>query len=611
MELQAQLKTALEAALRQMGIEEMPNILIQETPADKAGDFATPLVFSLAKTLKRNPVELAAEIVRNTNLPRAFCSAENSGPFINFFLHKDDFVRDVALNAPTIEQQSGKIVIEHTSVNPNKELHVGHLRNVVLGDSLARIMRAAGHEVEVQNYIDDTGRQAAESLYAAKLYGLTPKDGEKFDHFMGRGYVQLNADPAKAEHEAGITATMHALEAGEGREEIEKIVAAHLQTCFRVGATYDVLNWESDVVGSGFLKKAMDILQASEYVSQPDDGKYKGATVMNVSKWMPGLEEPNVVLVRSDGTAMYAAKDIGYQFWKFGLFSGMKFRPFCTDPNGKTIFTSHPRGEDDQEGRFGHAEAVINVIDSRQNHPQTVVRSAMGVAGHPEKEANSIHLSYAFVTLEGQTISGRKGVAVALDDALDEAERRALALLSEINPDLAASESAAEVARRVGVGSLRFAMMRAEPTRTIDFTWDSALALTGDTAPYVQYAAVRAANILKKAAEAGHHPDENATDWSGVTQHDLALAKVIARQSAAVAQAVKVSSPHVVAQYALELASAFGAWYNARGEDGKSATNVLASPDGLREARLLLVRRIRETFVHTLDLLGIEVPAAM
>ncbi|MDO4262874.1 MAG: arginine--tRNA ligase [Deinococcus sp.] len=609
MELKAQLKQAVQQAAQGMGAELDP--AIQDTPPGKKGDYGTPAAFQIAKVLGRNPAEVAQELARSIALPAGIARAEAAGPFLNFFVDVADFVRGVVENPTAMPQQEGKVVIEHTSVNPNKELHVGHLRNVVLGDSLARIMRAAGHTVEVQNYIDDTGRQAAESLFARDLYGLKWDGQEKYDHWMGKGYVRLNADPAKAEQEDGIRAVMHRLEAGELRAEIEKIVQAHLDTCFRLGARYDLLNWESDVVGSGFLSKAMNILEESRYTSRPTEGKYAGAFVMDVSEFMPGLEEPNVVLVRTDGTAMYAAKDIGYQFWKFGLFEGMKFKPFATDPEGRTIWTSAPDGEPDTERRFGHAAEVINVIDSRQNHPQTVVRSALGVAGEDEKKERSIHLSYAFVTLEGQTISGRKGIAVAADEAMDEAVQRSLRLLQDINPELAAREDAAEIARRIGIGAIRFAMLKAEPTRQIDFRWESALALTGDTAPYVQYAAVRAGNILRKAEAEGYAVDGTGADWAALPEMDLTLAKMVARLPEVVEQATRIHSPHVVAQYALDLATSFNAWYNAKDRAGKPATNVLQSPQGLREARLALVGRVRRAFEETLDLIGIEVPAAM
>ncbi|GBF04303.1 arginyl-tRNA synthetase, argS [Deinococcus aerius] len=609
MDLKAELKAAVERAAADLGAPL--DVAIQETPANKPGDYGTPAAFQIAKTLGQNPAQVAAQLAGKVELPRGISRVEAAGPFLNFFVDVGTFVRQVVEEPVLTPARGGKVVIEHTSVNPNKELHVGHLRNVVLGDSMARIFRAAGFEVEVQNYIDDTGRQAAEALFAVQHYHRVWDGVQKYDHWLGEGYVRLNADPEKPALEEGISAVMHRLEAGELRGEIEKVVKAHLETCFRLGARYDLLNWESDVVGSGFLAQAMNILEESRYTQHPTEGKYTGAFVMDVSEFMPGLEEPNVVLMRSDGTAMYAAKDIGYQFWKFGLFEGMKFKPFIQDPEGKTVWTSAPDGQPDTQKRFGHAQEVINVIDSRQEHPQKIVRASLGVAGHPEEEERSVHLSYAFVTLEGQTISGRKGIAVSADEAMDEAEKRALTVLAEINPDLAAREDAGEIARRIGIGAIRFAMLKAEPTRKIDFRWEQALALNGDTAPYVQYAAVRAANILRKAQEAGYATDGTGADWSALPDVDLTLAKMVARLPEVVEQAVRIHSPHVIAQYALDLATAFNAWYNAKDKAGKSATNVLHSPEGLREARLALVGRLRKGFEETLALIGIGVPSAM
>ncbi|GGL68116.1 arginine--tRNA ligase [Deinococcus aerolatus] len=609
MNLKAQLKTAVEAAAQQMGAAV--DAAIQETPAGKAGDYGTPAAFLIAKAVGGNPAQVAAQLAQTVQLPAGIRKVEAAGPFLNFFVDVGAFVRGVVERPFEMPRLSGKVVIEHTSVNPNKELHVGHLRNVVLGDSMARIFRAAGHTVEVQNYIDDTGRQAAESIFAVGHYGLKWDGVQKYDHWLGEGYVRLNADPAKAELEPGIREIMHRLEAGELRAEVEKVVHAHLDTCFRLGARYDLLNWESDVVGSGFLSKAMTILKDSKYTSYPNEGKYAGAFVMDVSEFMPGLEEPQVVLIRTDGTAMYAAKDIGYQFWKFGLFEGMKFRPFTADPEGHTVWTSAPDGQPDTEKRFGHAEEVINVIDSRQDHPQTVVRSSLGVAGHSGMKERSVHLSYAFVTLEGQTISGRKGVTVSADAAMDEAQKRALIELAKVNPELGAQDGADEIARRIGLGAIRFAMLKAEPTRKIDFRWEQALALNGDTAPYIQYAAVRAANILRRGQEAGFAVGGTGADWDMVPDLDLTLAKQVAKLPEVVAQSVRVHSPHVVAQYALDLATSFNAWYNAKDRQGKPATNVLQSEEGLREARLALVARLRQAFEETLDLIGIEVPAAM
>ena len=350
MDLKAQLKAAVEAAAQQLGMTV--DAAIQETPSTKPGDYGTPAAFQMAKAAGKNPAEVAAQLAQAIVLPAGIKKVEATGPFINFFLDVGAFVRGVVERPFELPKREGKVVIEHTSVNPNKELHVGHLRNVVLGDSMARILRAAGHTVEVQNYIDDTGRQAAESIFAMQHYGREWNGTQKYDHWMGEGYVKLNADPQKPELEPQISAVMHQLEAGKLRSEVEKIVQAQLETCFRLGARYDLLNWESDVVGSGLLKQAMTILEGSKYTSRPTEGKYAGTFIMDVSEFMPGLEEPNVVLVRSDGNAMYAAKDIGYQFWKFGLFEGMKFKLFMTDPNGNEIWTSAPDGQPDAAKRF-------------------------------------------------------------------------------------------------------------------------------------------------------------------------------------------------------------------------------------------------------------------
>ena len=609
MNLKAQLKTAVEQAARDLGAEL--DAAIQETPPSKPGDYGTPAAFQLAKLLGQNPAQLAQQLAQAVKLPPGIARAETAGPFLNFFVDAGAFVQAVVIDPATPEQGSGKVVIEHTSVNPNKELHVGHIRNVVLGDSMGRLFRAAGHDVEIQNYIDDTGRQAAESLFAVRHYGRVWDGLQKYDEFMGEGYVRLNADPDKPALEEGISAMLHRLETGEFRGEIEQIVKAHLETCFRLGAEYDLLNWESDVVGSGFLSQAMTILEKSEFTDHPKEGKFAGAFVMNVSSFMPGLEESNVVLMRSGGTAMYAAKDIGYQFWKFGLFEGMKFKPFVTEPDGHVVWTSAPDGEPDTEKRFGHAAEVINVIDSRQEHPQRVVKASLGVAGHPQQEERSIHLSYAFVTYEGQTISGRKGIGVSADSVLNEAEQRVTDLMQTLKPEVIGTPEGSEIVRRIAIGAVRFAMLKAEPTRQIDFRWEQALSLQGDTAPYVQYAAVRAGNILKKAAAEGYATDGTGADFSQVTELDLNLAKIVARFPEIVAASVRVHSPHVVAQYALDLASAFNGWYNARTPEGKPATNVLASAPGLREARLALVGRLQRAFAQTLDLIGIEVPSAM
>src|SRR5690554_113712 len=555
------IEQALIRAAASLGasITEAP---VQAVPEGRPGDFGSPVAFALAKQLKRNPAELASQLLDATELPAVIDRAATVGPYINFFVNPGEFVKLTVRPPADIERNGRKVVIEHTSVNPNKEAHVGHLRNIVLGDSVARILKAAGADTEVQNYIDDTGRQAAESLFAVQYFGEEYDDlEEKYDHWLGRLYVRLGrAKETDAEAiEAGVSDTMHRLERGELRSEVERVVRSQLETFWALGARYDLLVWESDVVGSGFLDRGVSILTDGGHARRPDSGKYAGALVMDVSEFLPGLEESDVVIVRADGNAMYVAKDIGYQFWKVGLFEGLKYGTFAEQPGGGTLYTSSPEGSEQVAGRqFAHADQVINVIDTRQSHPQAIVRTALALSGTPEGEAayrNSHHLAYEVVTLEGQPMSGRKGITLSIDEALAEAVRRARAVILEKNPGITDPDS---VARQVGLGALRFSMVKSEARRVIDFRWEQALSLQGDSAPYVQYAHARACSILRAAEEAGIDPAD--ADFAQLGPLEARLAREIGRAGEVLDAAARELAPHTVAQYSLELANAFNSW---------------------------------------------------
>jgi arginyl-tRNA synthetase len=615
--LQAALRAAVRALLAESGgsaealSPDELDIPIQIVPDDKPGDYGSPVAFSLARALRRNPVEIAGRLAALADLPPGFARIAAVGPYLNVDLDPAAFVRGVVETPLTLSPSGRKIVIEHTSVNPNKEAHVGHLRNIVLGDALARIERAAGHEVEVQNYIDDTGRQAAESIFAMRYFGESDPGARKYDHWLGELYVRLGQEKERdgAAIEAGVIDVMHALERGELRAEVERIVRSQLETYAALGVEYDLLVWESDVVAAGFLQRGLEVLEALPSVTRPPDGKYAGALVMDVSAFLPGLEEPLVVLVRSDGNAMYVAKDIGYHLWKVGRLEGLRFAPFATQASGATLWTSAPDGEVAVAGRtFAHGDQAVNVIDARQAHPQTIVRTALQMtagddaAGDPPLH----HLAYEVVTLEGQPMSGRKGITLAIDTVIAEAVRRARAVVAEKNPELASADA---VARAVGLGALRFGMLKSEARRVIDFRWEQALSLAGDSAPYVQYAHARACSILRAVPEGDSRLE--AADWSSLGAIEVRLAREVARWPDVLAAAAAADAPHLVAQYALDLATAWNAYYNHRGADGRPDTSVVRAPAGLREARHALVTKVRDTLAAALDALGIEAPAQM
>ncbi len=612
------LKAALEQAVIALGADSSADssadnvdIPVQDVPDNKSGDYGSPAAFALAKKLKKNPVEIANGIIANLKLPSGIASVEAVGPYINFHVDQSAFVQQVIASNLRAEPRGQKMIVEHTSVNPNKEAHVGHLRNIVLGDSIARILKADGYDVEIQNYIDDTGRQAAESLFAIDYFDAKYDGSKKYDHWLGELYVELNkvkntvSEEEQEKIEAGVVEIMHRLENGELRDKVIEILNANLETYWSLGAEYDLLVWESDVVDCGFMDAGLAILKNSDYVSTPSDGKFKDALIMDVSEFIPGLEESNVVLVRSNGNAMYVCKDIGYHLWKVGALKGLKAERFAEQPSGKVLYTSSSAGVeslDDQS--FGGGVKVVNIIDIRQRHPQEIVKTALKLADDATGGDVHHHLAYEVVKLEGEDMSGRKGITVAIDTALEGAIERAKTTIQEKNPDLANSD---EIARQVGLCALRFGMIKSEATRIIDFRWEQALNLQGDSAPYIQYAHARACSILR----ATEGVDISKADWSKVGDLELGLAKMIAKVPEVIASAAREFAPHIVAQYALELATSWNSYFNHKDENGNPDTRVLDSEEGLKEARVLLVMKVRDTLAYMLGVLGIAAPQEM
>jgi arginyl-tRNA synthetase len=401
-------------------------------------------------------------------------------------------------------------------------------------------------------------------------------------------------------------------------------------------------------VRAGFVEKALEIFGAR--LESPSEGKYLGAKGVDLSPFVPGLEEPFKVLVRGNGTFVYETKDIAYHYWKFGLFEGLEYQQFAVEPSGKELWTSSPNGEHEPAGHtFAHAQEVVNVIDARQSLAQMVVKAGLSLIADGNFVESHHHLANETVLLEGQTMSGRKGITVSADEVIAEAKSRALEVVREKNPgslDHEVEESDdgaiiyrfkdsethhAEIAEKVGLGALKFAFLKAEPKRQIDFRWEQALALQGDTAVVVQYAYVRARKILLNEIEDGGELDEisgkddrnkalataiaqwrESADWSQCTTLELNLAKVVAKFPEILELCIRDTTPHPMCAYALELANAFNGYYNHKDANGKSDTNVRHTENfGLQNARLALVNRVAEAIHDALEVLGIEAPDEM
>jgi arginyl-tRNA synthetase len=600
---------ALETALLKLGWKPLRPVegTLKQPPDPELGDLASTICFDLAKSLHKSPTWLVTELSKVIEPGGLVARVEVVSNYLNFFV---DMPKLTELTLQTIEKSDheyghlkvgrGKVVIEHTSVNPTKPLHIGHGRNAVIGDTMARILRALGYQVEVHNYIDDMGRQVAETLLADKL--IKPKPRAKFDHVLGLIYAEMHrrlGEDAKLEEQVrGILAE---LERGKGRwatvarRLAERCVRANLETTDRLAVGYDLLVWESDIVRSGILEDTLRWLRATPQVVE-GTGERAGTLILRLADY--GIEDK--VLVRSNGTAVYTTRDIAYHLWKFGKTkSGLKFKLHSTRPDGRKTYTTSQEGK--PIAKFGHADKVINVVGAEQRFPQQVVFTALKILGLERESQNSHHLAYEHVWLPSGRFSGRKGtwVGFSVDDVVEEAVARASVVVREHAP--AASERfKKEAAEFVGVGAVRYSLLSTSPEKKIVFRWEEALNFDRNSGPAVQYSHARACSILRKAkSRGGKHPSDALK-----LPQEVRLVKLLARFPEIVREAGEKLQPNLPALYAAELALAFNTFYEA-------APVIEAETAELRAARLRLVNCVRITLRNALELMGIAAPERM
>lgn len=639
--LKTELGTQISAVVRELfDVDHEP--IVEVPPRRDLGDLAFPAALQLARVLRRNPREIAQEIVDAWTPPDAVRQAVVAGAgYVNVYLDRSVFVRRT-FSEPVVaasDSGDGKVVVEHTNINPNKAAHIGHLRNAVLGDVLGRLLRGLGRPVEIQNYVDDTGVQLADVVVGfvdveGKSYDQVADLPEPFDYYCWDLYSQVGQWYARdPERKARRRETLHALEhdRGErarlGRLVARRILHRHLATMARLGIGYDLLTRESDILGLEFFTTAFEKLKASGAIHLEAEGKNEGCWVMPLaeSEEFAGLEDPDKVIVRSDGTVTYVGKDIAYQLWKFGLL-GRDFLYRHWDEEGVWETCSEDGASEHPE--FGGAVRVVNVIDNRQSYLQRIVKAGLEALGHTEEAERSIHFAYEMVALSSATarqlgygaedaqetgkaleMSGRKGIGVKADDLIDQLEAKSREEIEKRNRALPEDELN-RLAHEIAVAALRFFMVKATTTRVIAFDFDEALAFEGETGPYLQYSSVRAKNIRRRLDEEGLastvSEDDLAELSADVWDEDDAwdLVWTVAQVQETVEKAADTLELSLVARQALELAQKFNAFYHKR--------PILQEEDaGRRTARLAATRVFERGLAAMTDLLGLSLPERM
>ena len=639
-----------------LDIEELP-IDLRFSAQSSFGDYSIPIMaWSSKNKLGRPPLLIAeklADEIRSIQDPIIDEITVTKPGFLNFRLNRLKVGKTIIEHIMDKGADFGqsdiglltKVVVEHTAINSNKAAHVGHLRNSCLGDTVVRMLRSQGYLVEAENYIDDSGVQVADIVVGFSLLqqgnlevpeGNQQMPGESFDYFCSRVYVAVGkAYDAQPELLEVRKAVLHAIEHGSEPDSgpdypviaadlSRQIVQAHLSTMARLNISYDLLTWESAILGAGLWQHVFKMLRDRNLIENPETGPLAGCWILPFGEGEVQTDEgehtTNKVLVRNDGTATYTAKDIAFQLWKFGLTDDPKidvqfqFVPWGRQQDGRILWSMRPpeaevsNKERADSKRFGHARRVINVIDVRQSYPQQIVYESLRRLGYTEQADNSFHLAYEVITLSAATaaqlgidtsdgrqfyaMSGRKGIEIKADDLMN----AAVARMQEVETKRDLTPEAAAI---LAASAIRYFMIRFNLQQIIALDIDEALRANGDTGVYLQYAYARANSILRRLQDENYEePDQLNVLPGQLDQSEWELLRHIDAFPRKLAEASAQLAPNMLASYAYDLASHFSDFY-------EHTTPILRETnEEVKAFRTLLVRATVQTMNNVLRILG-------
>ena len=640
----------------------LEQLTVETPPQSEFGDLAFPFPFELAKTLRRPPRDIAAEVEENIQAPSQVERIVAKDGYVNVFFQRASFFEDLYqwLQESWPEPSGEKVIVEHTNINPNKAAHIGHLRNAVLGDTFVRVLQASGIQVEIQNYIDNTGVQGADVVVGFQhLRKMSLEEiqsiEEPFDYYCWDLYAEVSKwyqeDPARTQYREQ---TLKEIE--EGRQPAApiaehismRIVLAHLKTMLRIGVRYQVLPRESEILSLKFWEEAFERLKETQAITFREEGPNQGCWTM----LLPGVDDQpgeEKIIVRSNGIVTYVGKDIAYQLWKFGLLEKtFHYRPLCQYQDGQitphkdgtldsnTVWLTSIEPSSHTEPEFGHGHRVFNVIDVRQSYLQQVVTEGLRRLGYPDQSDRSVHFSYEMVALSPRCcaelglelsekerskphveVSGRKGLGVKADDLINILRDKSLKEVNLRQKDLPL-ERRQEISHKIAIGALRYFLLKYTRNSVIAFDFAEALSFEGETGPYLQYSVVRASNIFRKL-------DADNSDWSIAlwqeksqkmwedtsTIADLlgdegiwSLLLQAARLEEAIQQTIRTLEVSYMAKHTFALAQQLNLFYHSY--------HILSESDPIKKCFYLTVAdTARRGLVKSLDLLGIQVPEKM
>ncbi|MBD0380805.1 arginine--tRNA ligase [Paenibacillus sedimenti] len=622
--LTAEIEQLVDVLLQEEGVERPDSLkVITEHPALKEyGDYSTNIAMMLAKMLRKPPLHIAQKlqqlIEEQGNARGLFAKVAVAPPgFLNFYVNWQEWADKKLHLAPanSMQEKKSKVLVEHTSINPNKAAHVGHLRNSCIGDSLSRMLRHAGYQVEVHNYIDDLGNQLADTVVGI-LHTQTEQPYVRFGDFCWETYAKVNQaykdNLSLLEERSSV---LHALEAGNsnlawvGSLVAERIVLEQLEEMKHFGISYDVLVWESSIVKEGLWDAAFKLLQQTGLFYKVTEGKLAGCWVLKQAGETVESKEgadfqADKVLVRSNGILTYTAKDIAYHLWKFGILPNDFVYKKWDDGLWSTASVGRKKA-------IGHADAVINVIDHRQQYPQTMVKSALNALGYEEQANQLKHVSYGVVSLSPETaaglgidvsdgksayaMSGRQGIGIKVADLLEHME-------SVI--DAKRSRKAGISSKSIAAAAIRYYLLKYHLQTEVVFDLQQATEVTGNSGVYLLYAYTRANSILDKAKKETHLQGITpGFDAAKLELPEYSLLRHIAYWPEALGAAIKQLAPSLICHYAFELASLFNHFYGS--------CSVLKGEQELIAHRLWITQAYKDTLHQALQVLGLPTPKRM